>query len=178
MRERFHDRDRKDRDRGEFGFGRRGGPHHGGRRTRRGDIRVALLAGLSDGPAHGYELIQRLSDRTGGRWKPSPGSVYPTLQLLEDAGFVSSSQQDTKRVYSITEAGQAELKEKMAAAGGTPPWMDPESAGSHDDLRKAVGQLIMATKQIGMSDNQAQVDATVTILNDARKKVYQLLAEA
>ncbi|MEQ1873797.1 MAG: PadR family transcriptional regulator [Ilumatobacteraceae bacterium] len=193
MRERFHDRsrhedrprregpgrDRKDRDRGEFGFGR-GGPHHGGRgrRTRRGDIRVALLAGLSDGPAHGYELIQRLSDRTGGRWKPSPGSVYPTLQLLEDAGFVSASQQDTKRVYAITDAGKAELQSKMAAADGTPPWMDAESAGSHDDLRKSVGQLMMAAKQIGMSDNQAQIDATVTILNDARKKLYQLLAEA
>lgn len=178
MRERFHERPRhEDRDRGEFGFGRRGGPHHGGRRTRRGDIRVALLAGLSDGPAHGYELIQRLSDRTGGRWKPSPGSVYPTLQLLEDAGFVSSKQQDTKRVYSITEAGTAELQSKMTEAGGTPPWMDPESVGSYDDLRKAIRQLIVASKQITMSDNQAQVDATVVILNDARKKLYQLLAE-
>jgi DNA-binding PadR family transcriptional regulator len=104
--------------------------------------------------------------------------VYPTLQLLEDAGFVSASQQDTKRVYSITEAGTAELQSKMAAADGTPPWMDAESAGSHDDLRKAVGQLMMAAKQIGMSDNQAQIDATVIILNDARKKLYQLLAEA
>ncbi len=173
MRKRFHDRDR-----GEFGFGHRGGPHHGGRRTRRGDIRVALLSGLGDGPAHGYELIQRLSDKTGGRWKPSPGSVYPTLQLLEDAGFVSSNQQDTKRVYSITEAGQAELQTKMASAGGTPPWMDPEAAGSHDDLRKAAAQLMMATKQIGIGDNAAHIDATVTILNDARRKLYQLLAEA
>lgn len=178
MRDRFHDRSRKDRDRGEFGFGHRGGPHQGGRRTRRGDIRVALLAGLSDGPAHGYELIQRLSDRTGGRWKPSPGSVYPTLQLLEDAGFVSASQQDTKRVYAITDAGKTELQTKMAATDGTPPWMDAESADSYDDLRKAIRQLIVASKQITMSDNQAQVDATVTILNDARKKLYQLLADA
>ena len=178
MRERFHDRTRHEKDRGEFGFGHRGGPHHGGRRTRRGDIRVALLSGLSDGPAHGYELIQRLSDRTGGRWKPSPGSVYPTLQLLEDAGFVSASQQDTKRVYSITEAGQAELQAKMSTADGTPPWMNAESVGSHDDLRKAVAQLMMAAKQIGMSDNQAQIDATVTVLNDARRKLYQLLADA
>jgi DNA-binding PadR family transcriptional regulator len=173
MRRKFHDRDR-----GEFGFGHRGGPHHGGRRTRRGDIRVALLSGLGDGPAHGYELIQRLSDKTGGRWKPSPGSVYPTLQLLEDAGFVSSNQQDTKRVYSITEAGQAELNTKMSAAGGTPPWMDPEAAGSHDDLRKAAAQLMMATKQIGISENQANIDATARILNDARRKLYQLLADA
>ncbi|CAN5504856.1 hypothetical protein BH10ACT2_BH10ACT2_10630 [soil metagenome] len=100
------------------------------------------------------------------------------MQLLEDAGFVSASQQDTKRVYSITEAGQAELKEKMAAAGGTPPWMDPESVGSHDDLRKAIGQLLMAAKQVGRSDNQANIETTVGILNDARRKLYQLLAEA
>jgi DNA-binding PadR family transcriptional regulator len=173
MRERFHERDR-----GEFGFGHRGGPHHGGRRTRRGDIRVALLSGLVEGPAHGYELIQRLSDRTGGRWKPSPGSVYPTLQLLEDAGFVSSSQQDTKRVYAITDAGKAELHAKMAMADGTPSWMNAESVGSHDDLRKAVAQLMIATKQIGMSDDQASIDTTVGILNDARRKLYQLLAEA
>ena len=107
------------RDRGEFGFGRHGGPpHRGPRRTRRGDIRLALLSGLSDGPAHGYELIQRLSDRSGGRWKPSPGSVYPTLQLLEEAGFASSSQHDGKRVYAITEAGevhfQALLRQNLA----------------------------------------------------------------
>ena len=167
------------RDRGEFGFGRHGGPpHRGPRRTRRGDIRLALLSGLTDGPAHGYELIQRLSERTGGRWKPSPGSVYPTLQMLEEAGFASSSQQDDKRVYSITEAGQAELQAKMAEAGGTPPWMDPESAGGHDDLRKAVGQLVMAAKQVGMTDNQAHIETAAGILNEARRKLYQLLAEA
>jgi DNA-binding PadR family transcriptional regulator len=168
------------RDRGEFGFGRHGGPPHRGgpRRTRRGDIRLALLSGLTDGPAHGYELIQRLSDRTGGRWKPSPGSVYPTLQMLEEAGFASSSQQDDKRVYSITEAGQAELQAKMAEAGGTPPWMDPESAGGHDDLRKAVGQLMMAAKQVGMSDNQTQIETATGIINEARRALYQRLAES
>ncbi|MGB8860960.1 MAG: PadR family transcriptional regulator [Ilumatobacteraceae bacterium] len=180
---RDHDRDRDhdhDRDRGEFGFGRHGGPPHRGgpRRTRRGDIRLALLSGLTEGPAHGYELIQRLSARSGGRWKPSPGSVYPTLQMLEEAGFASSSQQDDKRVYAITEAGQAELASKMAEAGGPPPWMDAESAGSHDDLRKAVAQLVMAAKQISMGDNQAQIDTAAGVINEARRKLYQLLAEA
>ncbi len=176
-----HDNDHDhDRDRGEFGFGRHGGPPHRGgpRRTRRGDIRLALLSGLTEGPAHGYELIQRLSARTGGRWKPSPGSVYPTLQMLEEAGLVSASQQDDKRVYAITEAGQTELQAKMAEAGGPPPWMDPESAGSHDDLRRAVAQLVMAAKQIGMSDNQTHIDTAAGVINEARRKLYQLLAEA
>ncbi len=168
------------RDRGEFGFGRHGGPPHRGgpRRTRRGDIRLALLSGLTDGPAHGYELIQRLSDRSGGRWKPSPGSVYPTLQMLEEAGFASSSQHDDKRVYAITEAGQAELTTKLAQADGPMPWMDAESAGGHDDLRKAIGQLVMAAKQVGMTDNQTHIETATGIVNEARRKLYQLLAEA
>ena len=88
--------------------------------------------------------------------------MYPTLQLLENAGFVSATRPDTKRVYSITEAGTAELQTKVSEAGGPPPWMDSESAGSYDDLRKSIRQLIVATKQISMSDNQAHVDATAT----------------
>ena len=165
------------RDRGEFGFG--GPPRRGGhRRTRRGDIRLALLSGLTDGPAHGYELIQRLSDRSGGRWKPSPGSVYPTLQMLEEAGFASSSQHDDKRVYAITEAGLVELQTKLAQADGPMPWMDAASGGGHDDLRKAIGQLVMAAKQIGMTDNHVHVETAAAIVTEARRKLYQLLAEA
>ncbi|MDP2293772.1 MAG: PadR family transcriptional regulator [Actinomycetota bacterium] len=175
-----HDDRPTGRDRGEFGFGRHGGPPHRGgpRRARRGDIRLALLGGLTEGSAHGYELIQRLSARTGGRWKPSPGSVYPTLQMLEDAGFVSASQLDDKKVYSITEAGQAELQAKTAEAGGPPSWLDPEAAGSHDELRKAVAQLVMAAKQVGMSDNDTHIDTAAGVINEARRKLYQLLAEA
>ena len=167
------------RDRGEFGFGRHsGGPPHRRPRTRRGDIRLALLAGLVDEPAHGYELIQRLGERTGGRWRPSPGSVYPTLQMLEEAGFVSSSQQGDKKVYSITDAGRAELTAKTADAGGPPPWLDAESAGGHGELRKAIAQLVLAAKQVSMTDDAAQVQAAAAILDEARRKLYQLLADA
>jgi DNA-binding PadR family transcriptional regulator len=169
---------RRRRDRGEFGFGRHGGPPHRRQRTRRGDIRLALLAGLSDGPAHGYELIQRLGERTGGRWKPSPGSVYPTLQMLEEGGFLSSTQQDDKKVYSITEAGRAELAAKVAEAGGTPPWLDGESAGGFGDFRKSIAQLVLAAKQVAMTDDPAQVQAAAAILDEARRKLYQLLADA
>ncbi len=162
------------RDRGEFGWGGPGGHRHG--RRRRGDIRVALLFGLEAGPAHGYELIQRLGERTGGRWKPSPGSVYPTLQLLEEEGLASSVEQDGKRVYDLTEAGRAALAERSAAGG--PPWMGPESGGAHGDLRAAVGQLVMAAKQVGMGGTPAQVESATGIVNEARRKLYQLLAEA
>jgi len=98
--------------------------------------------------------------------------------MLEDAGFVSASQLDDKKVYSITEAGQAELAAKTAEAGGPPSWLDPESAGSHDELRKAVAQLVMAAKQVGMSDNDTHIDTADGVINEAPRKLYQLLAEA
>lgn len=172
-----HEHDPRDRDRGEFAFGRHGGPRGPrGPRTRRGDIRFALLSALTDGPAHGYELIQRLEDRTGGRWKPSPGSVYPTLQMMDEAGLVTASQQDEKRVYSITPAGQKVLEERLAE--GPPPWMNTESAEGHGALRQAVGQLFMAAKQVGAAGNAQHIEAATAILNEARRKLYQLLAEA
>ncbi len=165
------------RDRGEFGFGRPGGPRGRGGRTRRGDIRYALLSALSDGPAHGYELIQRLEERTGGRWKPSPGSVYPTLQMMEEAGLVTAAQQDEKRVYSVTDEGKKLLAERVAEGGGM-PWMSGEGPEGHGALRHAVGQLVMAAKQVGMAGNPAHVETATGIVNDARRKLYQLLAES
>ena len=186
MRSRPHDND-------TFGFGRsggfgppfgrggRGGPGHPGRpggRTRRGDIRIVLLGALTDGPGHGYELIQRIEQRTDGRWKPSPGSVYPTLQLLEDAEFVTSSQQGDKKVYSITEAGQTELH-KLVEQSGMPPWVaGGEDASAHGDLRKSVFGLVQATKQLSISGSPEQVAAVTGILDEARRKIYLLLAES
>ena len=104
---------------GEWGADR-GNWRGGGRRMRRGDIRTALLNGLTDGPAHGYELIGRLEEKSGGTWRPSPGSVYPTLQLFEDEGLVRSEERDGKRVYELTEAGRTEAAERAERDGDTP----------------------------------------------------------
>ena len=172
---------------GDFGFGRgmgfgppwaRGGRGPGGPRMRRGDIRIALLSALTDGPAHGYELIQRLEQRTEGRWRPSPGSVYPTLQLMEDSGFVTATQQDDKRVYAITEAGQEEL-ERLVEQSGMPPWtVGGEAASAHGDLRKSAMGLFHAVKQVTMTGTSEQLATVNEILGEARKKIYLLLAEA
>src|SRR5262245_53094487 len=95
--------------RGPHGRGRRH-EHHGGPpwarrggRMRRGDIRTSLLAILEEGPGHGYELIQRLEEKSDGAWRPSPGSVYPTLQMLEDEGLVRSVERDGRRIFGLTE---------------------------------------------------------------------------
>ena len=157
------------------GFGR-GGPRGRGRgRARRGDVRAAVLALLAERPMHGYEIIGELADRTNGMWKPSPGSVYPTLQLLEEEGFVTGEEQDGKRRFSLTDEGRA----KAAEQGDTPPW-ETVNRGVDPGLRElwdAFGQMAMACKQISSAGSAEQRTRAVTIVNDARKKLYGILAE-
>src|SRR5258708_24347255 len=100
---------------GKFrGFGPFGGPFgEGGRkRQRRGDIKFILLELIKEQPRHGYDVIKVLEERYGGFYRPSPGTVYPTLQLLEDEGNVSSATVDGKRIYTITEAGEKLLGQR------------------------------------------------------------------
>ena len=94
--------------------GRRGGWGGGGRRMRRGDTRQIVLRTLLDGPAHGYEIIRRLEERSAGLWRPSAGSIYPTLQLLEEQGLVTSRDDGGKRVYELTAEGRAEVESQAA----------------------------------------------------------------
>ena len=158
------------------GPGGHGGQGWGGRRVRRGHIRTLMLTSLAEGPGHGYEIIQRLEEKTGGLWRPSPGSVYPTLQLLEDEGLVRSEERDGKRVYEITDAGRAEAQ-KRAERGG-PPWAaGHEGAPGAAALRDAVGQLHMAARQVASAGQEGQVERAVVVLAEARKKLYQILAE-
>jgi DNA-binding PadR family transcriptional regulator len=102
--------------------------------------------------------------------------VYPTLQLLEETGLVTASQQDDKRVFTLTATGQKALDERLVE--GPLPWMNPESAEGHGAFRHAIGQLVMAAKQVAHSNNPQLVEQATVILNDARRKLYQLLAEA
>src|SRR5437870_5170489 len=115
----------------------------GGPRMRRGQIRTALLAVLVEEPGHGYDVMQKLEDKTGGAWRPSPGSVYPTLQLLEDEGLVRSSERDGKRVFEITDAGRAEADARVAEAGG-PPWDVAAEGARRRDVVQAIRGLHVA----------------------------------
>jgi DNA-binding PadR family transcriptional regulator len=157
--------------RGRWG-GERGG-WGGGRRMARGDIRRAILSALREGPAHGYAVMRRLEEMSGGLWRPSPGSVYPHLQMLEDEGMVGSTEKDGTRTFHLTEAGNAE-----AAKESPLPW---QSAGEGDDqirnLRLAVTQLLGAAKQLSGAGEQAQVERGIAVVQKARKELYQILAE-
>lgn len=159
------------------------GPWHGGRggrggprgRARRGDVRASILALLADRPMHGYEMIQEIAERSGGAWKPSPGSVYPTLQLLEDEGLISSASEGGKKLFTLTEAGRTE-----AEAGPDAPW---EEAGrgidweAMNEIRKAGAGLVDAFRQVWATGTPEQRDKALTVVNEARKKLYLILAD-
>ena len=140
---------------------------------RRGDIRRAVLSALRDSPAHGYEVMRRLEEMSGGLWRPSPGSVYPHLQMLEDEGMVRSVERDGTRVFQLTDAGEAE-----AAGEPSLPWHDGGESGDQiRTLRLAVTQLMSAAKQLSGAGMDAQVERGIAVVQKARKELYQILAE-
>ncbi len=150
-------------------FGRRIGPRMG-----RGNVRAAILAILTEGPMHGYQIIQDIEKRSNGAWKPSAGSVYPTLQLLADEGLIQAKEASGRKTYSITASGKDE-----AAAGGAAPW---ENLGVRDASRsmvlpKAGVKLAEAASQIARGGTPEQVDAAVAIIDEARRKLYAILAQ-
>ena len=163
---------------GGWGPGR-GGPaafFGGGRRAGRGDIRAAILALLSEQGMHGYQIIRELSERTGGAWQPSPGSVYPTLQQLEDEELVTEQKSDTgRRVYELTEAG----RERAAALPSPAPWeqVAAEAQDEHADLKSLVFQVLGAVRQVAGAGTPAQIEAASEVLRSARRSLYQILAE-
>jgi DNA-binding PadR family transcriptional regulator len=138
-------------------------------------VRASILALLKDQPRHGYEIIQEIAERSGGAWKPSPGSVYPTLQLLEDEGLISSATEGGKKLFTLTDTGRTE-----AEAGPEAPW---EEAGrgvdwdSLHEIRKAGGGLVDAFRQVWATGTPAQRDKALAVVNEARKKLYLILAD-
>ena len=148
----------------------------GGRRAGRGDIRAAILVLLGEKPSHGYQIIQELEARSGGAWRVSPGSVYPTLQQLEDEGLVRLVAGETeRRVYELTDTGRAEAERLK---GERAPWDGPAGTMPSDlaELKDLVIGLGSATWQVVRANEPAQLAAAKEILRDARKRMYMLLA--
>src|SRR5438270_8392399 len=161
------------RDRGTPGRPR--GPHHGGRgRAGRGDVRAAVLSLLAEEPMHGYQLMQAIAERSGGRWTPSPGAIYPTISQLEDEGLVTVTAESGRRLVTLTDAG----REHLAARG---PAGDPFAAfggpSAGPDVRSTLEQLHGAVRQIARTGTEAQLTAAVGILAEARRALYLLLAD-
>jgi DNA-binding PadR family transcriptional regulator len=150
----------------------------GGTRMGRGDVRTAVLALLAESPMHGYQIIQQIEERSGGSWKPSPGSVYPTLQLLADEGLIRAEESNGRKTYSLTEEGR-EVAD--AASDKSAPW-ESSSSGQRDSgrtsaLPKAGIDLAQAVAQVGRSGSPEQVKEAVAVLEDARRKIFSILAQ-
>ncbi|MCX5232322.1 PadR family transcriptional regulator [Streptomyces sp. NPDC006553] len=163
---------------GPFGGGPFGGGrgHGGGRgRARRGDVRASILALLKDRPMHGYEMIREIGERSDGAWRPSPGSVYPTLQMLEDEGLITSASEGGKKLFTLTDTGRAEAEE-----GPDAPW---EDAGrgvdweAMNEIRQAGFGLMEAFGQVWKAGSAEQRKKAVGVINEARKKLYLILAD-
>ena len=163
---------------GLFGLGNEGSR---GPRVRRGDVRAAILDVLAAEQMNGYQVIQRIAERSGGAWKPSPGSVYPTVQQLEDEGLVSASEVQGRRLLGLTDEGRAYVAahpDELAATWR--PFLDDEkhdTGSAERDLKPVIGQVMSAVWQVTTNGSSRQRAEAVAILADTRRKLYGLLAE-
>ncbi|MFV0286111.1 MAG: PadR family transcriptional regulator [Demequina sp.] len=153
----------------------RGGP--GGRGRARGDIRAAVLVLLAEQERHGYDLIRAIEERTGGAWAPSPGSIYPTLQSLEDEGLVTIDLLDGRKVASLTDAGRAWVTENVPTPEAL--FAQPDGGAGIGQVRHEMVQLrdaaMHVTRQV--AGNEEQVAKVAAVLAAARKDLYRLLAD-
>jgi DNA-binding PadR family transcriptional regulator len=162
-----------------FGPGRGGHPGRGGRggpRGRRGNVRAAVLALLAEQPRHGYAIMTELAERSGGLWRPSPGSVYPVLQQLQDEGLVSLEESEGRRVFSLTEAGRSYVSEHPEELHE--PWQVAESGPRRrvQSIMFAVQSLGVAADQVARLADDAQSEQAVAAIEQARRALYRILA--
>jgi DNA-binding PadR family transcriptional regulator len=167
-------------------FGLAQGERQRGPRVRRGDVRSAILDVLraaqeNDEAVNGYQVIQQIADRSNGGWRPSPGSVYPTIQQLEDEGLVETDDTRARRTLRLTADGEAYVADHADELAAV--WA-PFESGSTDsegdafaNLRPEIGQVMGAVWQVVTTGSDAQRRAAAEILADTRRRLYGLLAD-
>ncbi len=160
-----------------FGEGQWGPGRRRGRKARRGDVRTAALILLAEEPRNGYQIMQELEERSDGLWRPSPGSVYPALQQLEDEGLVRSDEIDGRKVLRLTEAGEAAVRERPE--GAPAPWEEFTRDVSDDTielagLMKEVAFAFMQVMRVGGASQLAEAKA---VLAETRRALYRILAD-
>lgn len=151
------------------------GGHRPGRASR-GDVRAAVLVLLAEEPMHGYQIIHEIETRSAGLWKPSAGSVYPTLQMLADEGLVDAQESEGKKVYSLTDTGRQEAD---AARGKPAPWATAAEQDVPEAmvLPRAAARLAQAIGPVVRGGSPAQVKAVTEVIDEARRKIYTILAQ-
>jgi DNA-binding PadR family transcriptional regulator len=161
-------------------FGLAQGMQSRGPKVRRGDVRAAILDVLSEGPRNGYQVIQQIGDRSGGAWRPSPGSVYPTISQLEDEELVEADAAEGRRTLRLTEEGEgyvAEHPDELAAVWTPFDAPEGEDQADYANLKPEVGALMNAVWQIVTTGTEQQRREALTLLVETRRKLYGLLAD-
>jgi len=161
--------------RGGWGGGR--GPGGGRGRRPRGNVRAAILALLLEEPRHGYSIMTELTERSGGLWRPSPGSVYPVLQQLQDEGLVSAEESEGRKVFSLTESGRALVQANPAEFAE--PWSvaGPGPRQRVQTLFEGMTALGSATQQVARLGSAEQAERARAVLDEARRALYRILSE-
>lgn len=166
----------------DFGLGPAGPGRPRGRRRggRGGDVRAAALLILDEGPQHGYQLIQEIAERSGGAWTPSPGSIYPVLQQLEDEGLLTFERVDGRKTATLTPEGATYVDTNRAELGT--PWTAAQSVqgGQHHEMHEFATSLkgfITAWKQVATAGTPEQREKATAVVEDARKSMYRILAD-
>ena len=165
---------------GDFPFGAPAGRGRGrgrGRKARRGDIRTAALLLLAEEPRNGYQIMQEVEERSDGAWRPSPGSVYPALQQLEDEGLIRSEEIDGRKLFRLTDAGQAQLKDRGEDA--PTPWeqMSGDVSDQVHDLAKLAREVAFAFAQVMRTGSDAQLAEARKVLTATRRDLYRILGD-
>jgi DNA-binding PadR family transcriptional regulator len=173
---------------GLLGWGQTGTsqPPSGGPRARRGDVRLAILSALADAaergePVNGYQVIQQIADRSNGSWRPSPGSVYPTIQQLADEGLVETDDERGRKTLRLTAEGASYVSERSEELDAV--WAPFERAqqraatGTSGDLKSEIGQVMSAVWQIVTQGSDVQRKAAIGVLVDTRRALYGILAD-
>ena len=159
-----------------MGFGP-GGPRGRGRKARRGDIRTAALLLLAEEPRNGYQIMQEVEERSDGVWRPSPGSVYPALQQLEDEGLIRSQESEGRKLFALTDAGRKLVDERGAEQPS--PWAQMSGQVSDEtfELGRLMKEVAFAFAQVMRTGSEPQVAKAREVLAGARRELYRILAD-
>ena len=163
-------------------------PPQRGAKVRRGDVRTAIIdvlhrARTAEEPINGYQVIQEISELSNGDWRPSPGSVYPTIQQLQDEGLVESDDERGRRTIRLTDSGVAwaeahtdELATVWAPFARTEQPVSDQPSGQAD-IKSEIGQVVSAVWQLGTQGSEQQRRAALDVLVDTRRRLYGILAD-
>jgi DNA-binding PadR family transcriptional regulator len=162
---------------GDLGGGWGRGPRGRGRKARRGDIRTAALLLLAEEPRNGYQIMQEVEERSQGEWRPSPGSVYPALQQLEDEGLIRSEEADGRKLFVLTDEGRKLVEERDSDSPA--PWdqMGGELSDEVVELRKVIRDVAYAFAQVMRTGSEPQLARAAEVLATARRDLYRILAD-